>query len=639
MQIATRPRLFDIDTSFTSGDLKAIIEAATGALRWEPGSYVLSDDILVPPPARFATDGAKVTFAADVSITFEDRDQGTYLRHFDLDCADLAKFPVIYGLEPAWSGSAWLPPGSGSKCLLLDDVIVRRVGIDGKAVTVVNIQNAAMRRLQVLDCLTALSACPWTRSGTTATITVGATPLVATNRVSLALSTDLAAIPTDVYAVATSPGTTITVTVPDAGATSGTVTVQYGAEFGLYVTDGARSINYHDTHISSINGPAIHVSTDLTDTRSSKHKFKVGLTERSGCPGRGAIEFADAEQLYVAEYDINAGLFGEMGFRCFASGNRDTGTADGTGDGPRGPTTAKVVDSQIKGFDDAFVFETAMARFATGWCDIQGDGYVYRADIEGTIVNEIAPHSNEPTGGSWNPASVGLEVNTVRRPAGKRTVQIVPPLTVWSNMPSALTEFGGTTAYRRHLNLAQYKFARLCTQASVAGAAGAKLRLALRPASVQIINFDSATGGSARLAFDGQTMASGVAFDAPATGANSVQTKLEGLSNIDPGDVAVTGSAGGPWTVTFGGQYVGVDVPLITIAIDSLTGGGGVHTITAAADTVTTIEALIDTTRVTPGDWVQLDDAARVDDVMMLLYGLTGDGATDPTLSVWVEFA
>lgn len=78
------------------------------------------------------------------------------------------------------------------------------------------------------------------------------------------------------------------------------------------------------------------------------------------------------------------------------------------------------------------------------------------------------------------------------------------------------------------------------------------------------------------LTFSGQTTGA----IAAAAAASVVQTALEGLSNIDPGDVAVTGSAGGPYTVTFGGQYHNLDVAQMTA---TPTGGSG--TVTVATQT------------------------------------------------------
>lgn len=89
------------------------------------------------------------------------------------------------------------------------------------------------------------------------------------------------------------------------------------------------------------------------------------------------------------------------------------------------------------------------------------------------------------------------------------------------------------------------------------------------------------TGGSFTLTLDGQTTGA-IAYNATAA---QVQTALEALSNIDPGDVTVTG---GPLpdtavTVTFGGQYANTNVPQMT-ATSSLTGG------TTPAVTVTTTQ-------------------------------------------------
>lgn len=76
------------------------------------------------------------------------------------------------------------------------------------------------------------------------------------------------------------------------------------------------------------------------------------------------------------------------------------------------------------------------------------------------------------------------------------------------------------------------------------------------------------TGGTFTLTFSGQTTAA-IAYNATAA---AVQAALEALSNVNPGDITVTGNAGGPYTLTFGGQYLGDNVASIT-ATASLTGG------------------------------------------------------------------
>lgn len=87
---------------------------------------------------------------------------------------------------------------------------------------------------------------------------------------------------------------------------------------------------------------------------------------------------------------------------------------------------------------------------------------------------------------------------------------------------------------------------------------------------VQTVTITGApTGGTFTLTLNGQTT-SGIAFNAIGS---AVQTALEALSNVAPGDVTVTGGAGGPYSVEFGGAYAGVNVPTMTASGTSLTGG------------------------------------------------------------------
>ncbi|MEU5742063.1 hypothetical protein ABZ784_29230 [Streptomyces tendae] len=76
------------------------------------------------------------------------------------------------------------------------------------------------------------------------------------------------------------------------------------------------------------------------------------------------------------------------------------------------------------------------------------------------------------------------------------------------------------------------------------------------------------TGGTFTITFDSQTTAA-IAYNASAA---VVQAALEGLSNVNPGDITVTGNAGGPWTLTFGGQYLGENAASVTTT-ESFTGG------------------------------------------------------------------
>jgi hypothetical protein len=79
-----------------------------------------------------------------------------------------------------------------------------------------------------------------------------------------------------------------------------------------------------------------------------------------------------------------------------------------------------------------------------------------------------------------------------------------------------------------------------------------------------------ATGGTYTVTINGQTTA-GVAYNANAA---TLQTALEALSNVAPGDVAVTGGPGAtsPYTLTWGGALANTNVT-ITASGAGLTGG------------------------------------------------------------------
>jgi hypothetical protein len=88
---------------------------------------------------------------------------------------------------------------------------------------------------------------------------------------------------------------------------------------------------------------------------------------------------------------------------------------------------------------------------------------------------------------------------------------------------------------------------------------------------VQSLIATGASAGTFTLTFDGETTAA-IAWNANAA---AVQSALEALSSVNPGDIT---AAGGPLpgtavTLTFGGQYGGTNVPAITGNSGSLTGG------------------------------------------------------------------
>jgi len=89
-----------------------------------------------------------------------------------------------------------------------------------------------------------------------------------------------------------------------------------------------------------------------------------------------------------------------------------------------------------------------------------------------------------------------------------------------------------------------------------------------------------ATGGTFDLVLNGE-IASAIAYDADSA---TIQTALEGLASIAPGDVVVSGD--GPHTITMGGAFISVWNNTLTSDASSLTGGESTATITTVEDNV-----------------------------------------------------
>ncbi len=93
---------------------------------------------------------------------------------------------------------------------------------------------------------------------------------------------------------------------------------------------------------------------------------------------------------------------------------------------------------------------------------------------------------------------------------------------------------------------------------------------------VQSLAIGGATAGSYKLAFDFEGVSGTtpvIAFDA--TNA-TIQAALQALRPIKTGGVVVTGSVGGPFTLTFGGRLANASLPLVTVTTDTTSGGSGV---------------------------------------------------------------
>lgn len=145
----------------------------------------------------------------------------------------------------------------------------------------------------------------------------------------------------------------------------------------------------------------------------------------------------------------------------------------------------------------------------------------------------------------------------------------------------------------------------------------------------------SPTGGTFTLTWSGQTT-SGIAWNASAA---SVVSALEALSNIGSGDVAATGSAGGPWTVEFTGTLAGANQPAMTGSGANLTGGSA-QSVATATEVASSGPNHWDTA----ANWIPAGVPANADDVRFeigssdCLYGLDQSSVTLNSLQTFMKY-
>lgn len=108
---------------------------------------------------------------------------------------------------------------------------------------------------------------------------------------------------------------------------------------------------------------------------------------------------------------------------------------------------------------------------------------------------------------------------------------------------------------------------------------------------VQLITITGTpTGGTFTITMDGATT-SALAYNASAA---TVQSALQALSTIGSGNVLVTGSAGGPYTLTFAGDLAETDVNTVSVDITLLTGGTPVVAVTVPTPGVNAEDVVLD---------------------------------------------
>lgn len=134
---------------------------------------------------------------------------------------------------------------------------------------------------------------------------------------------------------------------------------------------------------------------------------------------------------------------------------------------------------------------------------------------------------------------------------------------------------------------------------------------------VQVVTVNGTPdGGTFTISFNGYTTGD-LAYNAAAS---AVQTALRALTSIASTNVAVTGSNGGPFTVTFQGALAGTNVPKMTADGTDLTGGTSptvTVSVTTQGESGDTITGLINQTGVQTGE-LDVTDADSLLDAIAL---------------------
>lgn len=147
----------------------------------------------------------------------------------------------------------------------------------------------------------------------------------------------------------------------------------------------------------------------------------------------------------------------------------------------------------------------------------------------------------------------------------------------------------------------------------------------------QLVTISNATSGTFTLTYSGQTTGA-IAWNAAAS---AVQTAIQALSNVGAGNATVTGSAGGPYTVTFAGTLADTNVAQMTASAGSLVGSSPTAVVTTATGGVANTPNIA-VTGSAGGPWTVTFGGQLSDE---FLTGFSADGSglvggTDPHVTV-----
>jgi hypothetical protein len=221
-------------------------------------------------------------------------------------------------------------------------------------------------------------------------------------------------------------------------------------------------------------------------------------------------------------------------------------------------TTAKPIVRTIQGGSSSGTprNEKQTLTFATGWVFGSTIGYTFTLTLDGQTTSAIDARSNAASIQSFINGLSNVDDGTV---------------IVTTDGNVATFEFTGTEGQTDQPQLVASVFSGSNTHV-IAIAVTSSNAVAAIPAvnEVQTVRVTgSPSGGTFTLRFGANTTA-GLAYDASAS---TVQTALQGLASIGSGNATVSGSSGGPWTVTFAGSLAGANQNQLIADGTGLTGG------------------------------------------------------------------
>lgn len=200
--------------------------------------------------------------------------------------------------------------------------------------------------------------------------------------------------------------------------------------------------------------------------------------------------------------------------------------------------------------------EKQTLTFATGWTFGSTAGYTYTLTLAGQTTSPIDAGANM--------ASIKSFISTLSNVDDNQ-------LNVTSDGNVVTIEFTGTEGQADQSQLVASVFSGSNIQ-SISINVTSSNAVAAIPAvnETQTVRLTgSPSGGTFTLTFGANTTA-GLAYNAAAA---TIQSALQGLASIGSGNATVSGSSGGPWTITFAGSLAGANQNQLVADGTALTGG------------------------------------------------------------------